>query len=556
MSTTPLRAVLLGGVGEVGKNSSLFEWQDELLLVDAGVKFPEAELHGVDLVVPDFVHVGQRGHRLKGVLFTHGHEDHIGGLPFLLMQLEGIEPLPIFGTPLTLGLIRNKLAEHDQLERVVPYAIEAGKSFTLGSFEIEAVDVNHSVPGAVGFALHTPIGTIFHTGDFKFDPSPPDGKTTDREFLQRLGERGVLALFSDCVRVEQPGWTPSESIVNDALAKIIEQASGRVIVTTFASNLDRLRRVALAAHRLGRKVGVAGRSMEANLRMADELGYLDVPSEVWVELRELPSYQPEQIVLLTTGSQGEPGSVLSRMSMGDHPFVKVQPDDTVVYSASAVPGNEETVSKSIDNLYRRGAKVIYQAVHSGIHVSGHASREELKEMIRLLRPKYCVPLHGEYRMQVLYRDLAVEMGVPPENVLVADIGELIELSPEAAGLNGTVQSGSVLVDGLTIGGVTQVVLRDRRRLAEDGVIICTVVVDRETGELVAGPDLIARGFVDPAEADILDQSKQRVARALNRQPRGEADFGFLVGKIREILSGYVYERTRTRPMILPVVTEV
>lgn len=556
MAENPLRAVLLGGVGEVGKNSTLFEWEDELLLVDAGVKFPEEELHGVDLVIPDFVHVGEQGHRLKGVLFTHGHEDHIGGLPFLLMQLEGLEPLPIFGTPLTLGLIRNKLSEHGQLDRVVPYAIEAGKPITLGSFEVEVVDVNHSVPGAVGFAIHTPIGTIFHTGDFKFDPDPPDGKTTDRDFLRRLGDRGVLALFSDCVRVEQPGWTPSESIVNDALAKIIEEARGRVIVTTFASNVDRLRRVALAAHRLGRKVGVAGRSMEANLRMADELGYLDVPSEVWVELRELPSYQPEQIVLLTTGSQGEPGSVLSRMAMGDHPFVKVQPEDTVVYSASAVPGNEETVSKSIDNLYRRGAKVIYQALHKGIHVSGHASREELKEMIRLLRPKYCVPIHGEYRMLMLYRDLAVEEGIPPENVIVADIGEVIEFSPEASGLNGTVQSGSVLVDGLTIGGVTQVVLRDRRRLAADGVIICTVVVDRETGELIAGPDLIARGFVDPAEADILDQSKQRVTRALNRQPRGEADFGFLVGKIREVLSGYVYERTHTRPMILPVVTEV
>jgi ribonuclease J len=412
------------------------------------------------------------------------------------------------------------------------------------------------VPGAVGFAIHTPMGTVFHTGDYKFDPSPPDGKPTDRDFLRRVGDRGVLALFSDCVRVEQPGWTPSESIVNDSLARIIEQASGRVIVTTFASNLDRLRRVALAAHRLGRKVGVAGRSMEENLRVADELGYLDVPDDVWIELRELPEYRPDQIVLLTTGSQGEPHSVLSRMSMGDHPFVRVQPEDTVVFSASAVPGNEESVSKAIDNLYRRGAKVIYQAIHTGIHVSGHASREELKEMLRLLRPKYCVPIHGEYRMLMLYRDLAIEQGIPPENVIVADIGEIIEFSPDASGLNGTVQSGSVLVDGLTIGGVTQIVLRDRRRLAADGVIICTVVVDRETGELIAGPDMISRGFVDPAEADILHESRQRVTRALERHPRGEVDFGFLVGKIREVLSSYVFERTRRRPMILPVVTEV
>jgi ribonuclease J len=556
VATTPLRAVLLGGVGEVGKNSTLLEWEDELLLVDVGVKFPEEELHGVDLVIPDFAYVAERGHLLRGIIFTHGHEDHIGGLPFLLMQLQDLEPIPIFGTPLTLGLVRNKLREHNLLDQVIPYAVEPQTPFTLGSFEVEAVEVNHSVPGAVGYAIHTPAGTIFHTGDFKFDPNPPDGHTTDRDFLRRLGDRGVLALFSDCVRVEQPGWTPSESIVNDTLARIIGEAPGRVIITTFASNLDRLRRVALAANRLGRKVGVAGRSMEENLRVADDLGYLDVPADVWVDLRSLSDYRPDQIVLMTTGSQGEPTSVLSRMSRGDHPFVKVQTEDTVVYSASAVPGNEETVSKSIDNLYRLGARVIYQAIQGGIHVSGHASRDELKEMIRLLRPRYCVPIHGEYRMLVLYRDLAVEEGVPEKNVIVADIGEVIELSPEASGIDGQVQSGSVLVDGLTIGEVTQIVLRDRRRLAADGVLICTVVVDRGTGELIAGPDLISRGFVDPAMADILEQARERIVRNLERQPRGAAEYGFLVGKIREVLSGYIYERTRRRPMILPVVTEV
>jgi ribonuclease J len=281
-----------------------------------------------------------------------------------------------------------------------------------------------------------------------------------------------------------------------------------------------------------------------------------VPADAWVEPRDLPNHQPEEILLLTTGSQGEPGSVLSRMAMGDHPLVKVQPEDTVVYSASAVPGNEESVARSIDNLYRRGAKVIYQAIHNGIHVSGHGSREELREMLRLLRPTYCVPIHGEYRMLMLYRDLAIEEGVPPDNVVVADIGEVIEFSRDACGVDGLVQSGSVLVDGLTIGEVSQVVLRDRRRLAADGVIISTVVVDRETGELIAGPDLISRGFLDPAQGDILDQARQRVVRALNRQPRGQADFGFLTTKIREVISGYVYERTRRRPMILPVVTEV
>lgn len=556
MPASALRAILLGGVGEVGKNSTVFEFEDEMLLVDAGVKFPEEELHGVDLVIPDWSYVAERGHKLQGIIFTHGHEDHIGGLPFLLMLLEDVEAVPIYGTMLTLGLIRGKLREHNLMGRVVPYAIDAGQPFKVGSFEIEAVEVNHSVPGAVGYAIQTGGGTVFHTGDFKFDPNPPDGKTTDRDFLRRLGDRGVLALFSDCVRVEQPGWTPSETTVHDTLTQILEQAEGRVIVTTFASNLDRLRRVALAAHHLGRKVGVAGRSMEENLRTASDLGYMDVPDDVWIELRDLPNHRPEQLVLLTTGSQGEPTSVLSRMSRGDHPFVKVEPEDTVVFSASAVPGNEETVARSIDNLYRLGARVIYQAIHSGVHVSGHAAREELKEMIRLLRPKYCVPLHGEYRMLILYRDLAIEQGVPAENVIVADIGQVIALSQDGAGVDGTVQSGSVMVDGLTIGEVTQVVLRDRRRLAEDGVLICTAVVDRETGELIAGPDLISRGFVDPAMADILDEARVRIVRALERQTRGGANVSGTGTKMREVLSGYVYERTRRRPMILPVVTEV
>ncbi|MCC7104736.1 MAG: ribonuclease J [Chloroflexi bacterium] len=554
--TSSLRAVLLGGVGEVGKNSTLFEFKDDLLLVDVGVKFPEPELHGVDLVIPDYTYVKQRSHLLRGIIFTHGHEDHIGALPYLIMQLDGVPPVPIYGTPLTLGLIEVKLREHGLLDRVQMFRVQSGRPFEVGGFEVEAIDVNHSVPGAVGYALTTEAGTCFHTGDFKFDPSPPDGKPTDRDALRRLGDRGVLALFSDCVRVEQPGWTPSERVVDESLAKIIEDAPGRVIITTFASNLDRLRRVALAAHRLGRKVGVAGRSMDANLHVAGELGYLEVPDDVWVDLRDLSAYDPARVVLLTTGSQGEPTSVLSRMAQGDHPLVRVMPEDTVVFSASPVPGNEESVSRSIDNLFRRGARVIYRAVHSGIHVSGHASREELKEMIRLLRPRYCVPIHAEYRMQYLYRDLAREEGVPDDRIIIADIGEVIDLKKDGAGRAGTVPSGSVLVDGLSVGGVTQVVLRDRGRLAADGVLIATIVVDRETGELVAGPDLVSRGFVDPAEADILEAARARVHRALERQPRGAPEYGFLVGKIREVLNGYVYDRTHRRPMIIPVVTEV
>ncbi len=423
MADGVVRVVPLGGVGEVGKNSTLFEYQDDLVLIDAGVKFPEEELHGVDLVVPDYSHVLENQDRLRGILITHGHEDHIGGLPYLVMQLEPGEPIPIYGTRLTLGLITVKLQEHGLLDEVRLEQIEDGDSVRLGAFEAEALEVNHSVPGSVGYILRTPVGTMFHTGDFKFDPDPPDGHTTDMDRLRRLGDNGVLALFSDCVRVEQPGWTPSERIVNETLERLIGEAPGRVIVTTFASNLGRLRRVILSAHRHGRRTAVAGRSMEENLRIASEIGYLDVPPEAMVELRTIQSLPPEKLVLLTTGSQGEPTSVLSRMAAGDHKIVKVQPTDTVIFSASPVPGNEETVAQSIDNLFRRGANVIYRAINSQIHVSGHASREELRHMLELVRPRYAVPLHGEFRMLVLYRELAVEAGLAPEQVLISEIGD-------------------------------------------------------------------------------------------------------------------------------------
>lgn len=551
-----VRVVPLGGVGEVGKNSTLFEYQEDLVLVDAGVKFPEEQLHGVDLVVPDYSYLLENQDRLRGILITHGHEDHIGGLPYLVMQLEPGEPIPIYGTRLTLGLITVKLQEHGLLDEVRLEPIDDGDSVTLGAFEAEALEVNHSVPGSVGFILRTPVGTMFHTGDFKFDPDPPDGHTTDMDRLRRLGDSGVLALFSDCVRVEQPGWTPSESIVNETLERLIGEARGRVIVTTFASNLGRLRRVILSAHRLGRRTAVAGRSMEENLRIASEIGFLDVPPDAMIELRSIQSLPPEKLVLLTTGSQGEPTSVLSRMAAGDHKIVKVQPTDTVIFSASPVPGNEETVSQSIDNLFRRGASVIYRAINDRIHVSGHASREELRHMIELVRPRYAVPLHGEYRMLVLYRELAVEAGLTPQQVLISEIGDALEFEDGVGRVGERVPSGSVLVDGLTVGDVTRVVLRDRRRLASDGVLIATIVVDRETGELVTGPDLISRGFMDPSDEETLAEARTALARELQTSLRQEPEYGFLVGKVREVLSGHIYERTRRRPMIIPVVTEL
>jgi ribonuclease J len=551
-----LRAILLGGVGEVGKNSTLFEYDDQMLMVDAGVKFPDADLHGVDLVIPDFGYVCEAADDLRAIIITHGHEDHIGALPFLVMQMDREDPIPIYGTKMTLGLIQTKLREHRQMDKVKLIEFEPGDVIDLDPFTVEPVHVNHSVPGSVGFAIETPAGTVFHTGDYKFDKQPVDGRPTDEEALRRLGDKGMLALFSDCVRVENRGWTGSETMVSENLEKLIGEASGRVIVTTFASNLARLRQVVHIAHRLGRRVAVAGRSMDQNIKVAGEIGYLGAPEGTLIDLRESSNIPPSKLVVLATGSQGEPTSVLSRMAMGDHPNVRIIPEDTVIFSAGPIPGNEETVARAIDNLYRRGAKVIYRAINEGVHVSGHSSQDELTHMLGLLRPKYCVPIHGEYRMLVLYKELAVRAGLPSDNVLIADIGEVIDISESQIALNGTVPSGSMLVDGLTIGDVTSVVLRDRKRLAADGVLIAAIVVDRETGELMADPDLISRGIVDPRQDAILEEARDVLVEALRKVLRPEPSYGFLVGKIREVLSGFIYERVRRRPMILSVVTEV
>jgi ribonuclease J len=559
MTSEALRISPLGGVGEVGKNSTLVELGEDMIIVDAGVKFPEAELHGVDLVVCDYTYIAERLDRLLGIVFTHGHEDHIGGLPYLIMQLDPHDPIPIYGTPLTLGLISVKLKEHGMLGRVIQIAIREGQRARLGPFEVEPVAVNHSIPDAVGLVIRTPAGVLFHTGDFKFDPTPVQGRTTDNERLRQLGDEGVLVLLSDCVRVEQPGWTASEAGVREALEQLIGAAPGRVLVTTFASNIGRLCEVVRSAHKLGRKTAVVGRSMEENLRVARELGFLQIPDGSLVDLREINGLAPEKIVLLSTGSQGEPTSVMSRIARGDHPLVKIQPNDTVIFSASPVPGNEESVARSIDNLFRRGARVIYQMIDPRVHVSGHASREELRHLLDLVRPRYLVPLHGEHRMLWLLRELAVESGMPRENVFVTEIGDVVAFSAEGAQREERIPSGSVLVDGLTIGEVTNVVLRDRRRLAADGVLFVSVTLDRETGDLLSGPDFVSRGFlqIDSEETDgLFEEARERVAAALEGDTARQPDVGYLVGKVRDTLNSFVYERTRRRPMILPLVTEV
>src|SRR5438270_12993997 len=446
MTGEALRISPLGGVGEVGKNSTLVELGEDMIIVDAGVKFPEAELHGVDLVVCDYSYIADRLDSLVGIVFTHGHEDHSGGLPYLIMQLDPHDPIPIYGTPLTLGLISVKLKEHGLLGRVIQYAIRDGQRARLGPFDVEPVAVNHSIPDAVGLVIRHPGGVLFHTGDFKFDPTPVQGHTTDNERLRQLGDEGVLVLLSDCVRVEQPGRTPSEAGVREALEQLIGAAPGRVLVTTFASNIGRLREVVRSAHKLGRKTAVVGRSMEQNLKVASELGFMNIPDGSLVELRELNDLPPEKIVLLSTGSQGEPTSVMSRIARGDHPLVKIQANDTIIFSASPVPGNEESVARSIDNLFRRGARVIYQAIDPRVHVSGHASRDELTHLLSLVRPRYLVPLHGEYRMLWLFRELATEAGMARDDVFLTEIGNVVAFGEDGARREEPISSGSVLVD--------------------------------------------------------------------------------------------------------------
>ncbi|MBI2954750.1 MAG: ribonuclease J [Chloroflexi bacterium] len=552
MPRKAINVIPLGGVGEVGKNSNLVQYGKTMLLVDAGVKFPEEEMHGVDLVIPDFTYVQENADQLQALLLTHGHEDHIGAVPYLLRTLG--RRLPICGSPLTLGLVEARLREHRLTHLADLCPIGPGATLRFGPLEVEFIAVTHSIPDARSIVIRSPIGTVLFTGDFKFDESPVAGTPSDIPRLRALGDEGVLALFSDCVRVAQPGRTPSESVVRKTLERVIGEAQGRVIFTSFASNITRLEMAVDIGRRNGRKAAVVGRSLQDNLAVAQELGYF-TPDGALVDLAQIRGLSANQVLLLVTGSQGEPSSALARIAAGDHPQVKIVPGDTVVFSATPVPGNEETVSRTIDNLFRRDAVVVYQDVVENVHVSGHASRDELKEMIDLARPRFCAPIHGEYRHMVQYRTMAQEMGIPSERIVLSDIGDIVELSPEMARIKGGVQSGSVLVDGLAL-GVPRALLRERGRLAEDGILIAAIAIDRETGRLLGGPDLFTRGLAIPAEADVLGRARTELLRALKRYPRAEVEYGFIVTKIKEVLGKFIYQTTKLQPLILPVVTEV
>jgi ribonuclease J len=558
MAKAPLRVILLGGVGEIGKNATLFEYEGSFLLVDAGVKFPEDDMLGIDLVIPNFEYVIEHADKLRAVVLTHGHEDHIGSLPFLIRQLPAANPTVLVGAPLTLGLADVKLAEHGLRDRVTYHEVYPEERHDFGPFGVEFIHVNHSVPDAVALAIRTDLGTVVHTGDFKFDPTPLDENPADTQRLAELGREGVLALMCDTTRVEEPGRTPSERLVGESLARIIERSPGRVILATFASNITRLRQVMGAAHQVGRKVAITGRSMVRNLEVAHEMGYAPEMHDVLIDLKDVRHVPASEVVLLTTGSQGEPASALARMAVDDHRDIKIAQGDTVILSATPIPGNEATVARTINNLYRRGADVVTRRRGTdteNIHVSGHASRDEIRDMISYVRPQYCVPLHGEYRNLIQFKGLAKELGVPDDHIILTDIGDIVEFRETGASKAGTVPAGQVLVDGLTL-GVTHAVLRDRHKLAEEGVLVVTLAIETESGRIIAGPNFINRGLFEEAEFQgLVDEAGNRVLRALGRMA-GEPEHSVIVAKIREVLDGYIYHHTRRRPMILPIITEV
>jgi ribonuclease J len=548
-----IRLIPLGGLGEVGKNMMVVEYGNDIIIIDAGVMFPDDEMFGVDLVIPDTSYLADKKHRIRGILITHGHEDHVGGLPYVLPKLDFP---PMYATRLTQGLINVKLKEHRQLDKVAVNMITPGDQLELGAFRVEFFRVNHSIPDAVGIVLHTPVGTIVHTGDYKFDYTPVDGKPADLGTLGRLGNEGVLLMMGDSTRVESPGYTPSERVINDSFDKIFANAPGRVIVATFASLISRVQQVVDTAARYERVVALTGRSMINNVQMAIELGYLDVPKGMLIRAEDINKFNPEQVVIICTGSQGEPTSALTRIANQDHRLVRIQAGDTVILSATPVPGNEKMVHRTINSLFRQGAEVFYQGV-SNVHVSGHAAQEELKLMLSLLRPKFFVPVHGEYRQLVLHAKLAYSLGIPEENIVVAEDGDIVEVASDAIEMVDHTATGNVYVDGLSVGDVGQIVLRDRKVLSQDGILMAVLTVDKETGLPIAGPDIVSRGFVYMRDAEeLLESARERILESFVGLNGHSSDWSFVKDKIKNTLSEFLYEKTHRRPMILPVVMEV
>jgi ribonuclease J len=542
-----LRIIPLGGVGEVGKNMTVFEMGDTAIVIDCGLMFPESDMLGIDLVIPDISYLMEAPDFLKGIFLTHGHEDHIGALPYVLRQLEA----PLYATRLTRGLIEVKLRDAKLLDTTEIHTVAPGDRVTVGPFTVAFFHVCHSIPDAVGMAIETPYGVVIHTGEYKFDYTPVDGRLTDYGALASYGNRGVLAMLSDSTNAERPGYTPSERTIAEAIEKVFSQAKGRIIVSTFASNISRVQQVIDAALKHNRRVGVVGRSMVENLRMARSLGYLNAPDDMFLRFEELETLPPSQVVIVCTGTQGEPTSALVRMANQEHRQVSIQHGDTVILSATPIPGNEELVHRTIDNLFRLGATVFYQNL-LGVHVSGHASQEEQKMMISLVQPRYFIPIGGEYRHLVLHAQMAKGLGIPEENVFVVENGQVIEFDDKGARLGQRVGGGHVLIDGLGVGDVGELVLRDRRLLSRDGFVVVVVALSEETGAIVEGPDIVSRGFVFMRDAEtLIEEAKEMVIGVLANGHRDTAST-----LIHDTLAEFLYRKTRRRPMIFPVVLEV
>lgn len=548
-----LKIIPLGGLGEIGKNITVFEYGEDIIIVDCGIAFPEDDMLGIDLVIPDITYLIKNKKKIRGIVLTHGHEDHIGALPYVLKEIN----VPVYGTKLTLGLVEQKLAEHELLSSVKLKTVKQSNVIQLGCFKVEFIRSSHSIADSVALAIFTPTGIIVHTGDFKIDYTPIEGEPIDLARLAELGKRGVLLLMADSTNAEREGYTMSERTVGQALDEIFMDSTSRILVATFASNVHRVQQVINAAVKFNRKVAICGRSMVNVVNVSMELGYMNVPEGVIIDIDNINNYPPERLVIITTGSQGEPMSALSRMAAGEHRKVEIVHGDKVIISATPIPGNEKLVSRVVNDLFKKGAKVIYDAL-ADIHVSGHACQEELKLIHSLIKPKYFLPVHGEYRHLKQHGNLAYELGMPKENIFIMDIGRVLEVTNGVAKLNGNVSSGRVLVDGLGVGDVGNIVLRDRKHLSQDGLIVVVVSIESGSGKLVGGPDVISRGFVYVRESEDLMEDIREVSRkALEKcDDKKKNDWATKKGVIRDALRDYLYERTKRRPMILPIIMEV
>ncbi len=547
-----LQVIPLGGLGEIGKNMTVIRVDDEILVIDSGLMFPEEDMLGVDLVIPDISYLLENRDKIKAIVLTHGHEDHIGALPYVLKQIS----VPVYGTRLTLGILEGRLKENG-VDSSNLHSVMQGDIINVGCFSVGFIRVNHSIPDAVGLSIKTPVGMIVHTGDFKLDYTPIDGKMTDFRRFSDLGNKGVLLMLADSTNAERAGHTPSERTVGASFDKAFHNARSRIIVATFSSNVHRIQQVIDTAVRYKRHVAVLGRSMVNVVGISLELGYITAPEGTIIDIDEINNFRADELVIVTTGSQGEPMSALTRMAMSDHRKVTIVPDDTVIISATPIPGNEKLVSKTIDNLMRLGANVVYGR-DKGVHVSGHASQEELKLMHNLVRPKFFMPVHGEYHHLVQHAKLAQELGMPKENIFLSENGQILEFTCEKGTVAGKVTAGMVMVDGLGVGDVGNIVLRDRRQLSQDGILIVVVTMDKASNRVVSGPDIVSRGFVYVRESEaLMDEAKARVEQALERcEDENVKEWAAIKSNVRDALGRYLFEKTRRRPMILPIIMEI